>query len=978
MIDFSTITGIRIPESDVLEITDQNGLILWVVGGPKEIILEMTKITSNTYAGETTYSSEKFIALNVYPKTNGTVSITYGDLTKTITDTTGAESPNAQRVFFGTFNGVSDTVTTPDSGTVTITGDYYAVGRASFSTSSKETSTVPIKAVISLGKVTSIPASAFNGCNNIENIELPRTLKTIGTSAFANCSSLKDIVIPGNITSIGDSAFSACTTLESVTISGATDIGGSAFSGCTMLEKVEMPKATFIGMSAFSDCSSLTSITIPDSVSGIPYLAFDGCTSLTSVTIPDSVTGIGDKAFYECTSLRELELPNSLEIIGATAFNGCPLETIHIPASVVNIGDAPWQRGTVDTNITVDPNNTYYHMDSNCLIESNTHRLIQSFNGNTTIPSTTKIIGPYAFAGCSTPAEIVCPNGLESIGRGAFADCTGLTSIIIPDTVTSMDHPIFNTNCDQLESLTFPYIYTGSTGDVFGEFFQGSTPSTEQYNKTPSALKTIHITSGDIPYEAFYNINCVETIILGDGVTKVGSSAFAKNYNIKHLSIGKGITKIEGGAFSEARLQDIYFNAVAMEDMNDTGLFVSSSTRTNVTIGNSVTRIPANIFGSSDLNDTSNIQNVEFEEGSVCESIGDTAFRASSIQNINLPSGITSIGEFAFQNCRNLTSVEIPNSVTNIGRSAFAGYTKLTGNTWENAVYLGNTENPYLYLWKPLNTDISAITLHKNTKTLDVEALSSCTSLASISVEAENAKYSAVGNCLLDTENMALVKGCNNSIIPTNRGITSIGERAFYRCAGLTGITIPDSVTSIGDVAFNSCSSLTRVTIPDSVTEIGSSAFAYCSNLTSINIPDGVTSISGSMFSNCDRLTSIVIPDSVTSIGDSAFEHCTSLTSVTIPDSVTSIGDHAFRLCDNLTSVTFGKGVTSIGKYAFYLDSSLETLTFLAETPPVIDTSVSITSTIPTTVTQIIVPKGCADAYKNTFYSWRDYIVEVE
>ena len=111
------------------------------------------------------------------------------------------------------------------------------------------------------------------------------------------------------------------------------------------------------------------------------------------------------------------------------------------------------------------------------------------------------------------------------------------------------------------------------------------------------------------------------------------------------------------------------------------------------------------------------------------------------------------------------------------------------------------------------------------------------------------------------------------------------------------------SVTSIGERAFYGCSGLTSVEIPNSVTSIGNSAFSRCSGLTSVVIPNSVTSIGGGAFNNCSSLTSIEIPNSVTSIGDQAFEDCKALTSVTIPNSVTSIGSEAFYGCSGLKEV---------------------------------------------------------------------------
>ena len=112
--------------------------------------------------------------------------------------------------------------------------------------------------------------------------------------------------------------------------------------------------------------------------------------------------------------------------------------------------------------------------------------------------------------------------------------------------------------------------------------------------------------------------------------------------------------------------------------------------------------------------------------------------------------------------------------------------------------------------------------------------------------------------------------------------VTLIRSNAFYNCANVTSITIPNSVTSIEYGAFSACSNLTSITIPESVTSIGSLAFYYCYSLKSITIPEGVTSIKERTFSGCEGLTSITIPESVTSIDDFAFAVCESLTSVTI------------------------------------------------------------------------------------------------
>lgn len=187
----------------------------------------------------------------------------------------------------------------------------------------------------------------------------------------------------------------------------------------------------------------------------------------------------------------------------------------------------------------------------------------------------------------------------------------------------------------------------------------------------------------------------------------------------------------------------------------------------------------------------------------------------SDIKKVVIESGVTSIGDHAFDGCSSLSSVTIPSSVTSIGDFAFYGCHSLT-----------------------------SIAIPNNVTSIGFSAFESCSGLTSITIP---------------------------------NSVTSIGKFAFESCKGLISVSIPNSLTSIEEGTFYGCSSLISVTIPNSVTNIGYNAFRGCSSLTSVTFGNNVAIIGEQAFSGCWSLTSITIPHSVTSIGGWAFSSSRSL-----------------------------------------------------------------------------------------------------
>jgi hypothetical protein len=227
--DFSKIAELSTARGKLVELKNSAGRVIWAVqsadGG--KVILEVEKITSDTYAGETTYTDESFINLMLSVPVGHTATVTYGGVTRTLVsdeaDDTYGLGYNTLHAIFGTFNGVDYNAETPSSGTLTIEGDYTSIACSSFNSANKTTAYCNcVKAIVSLGGIELIGSYGFYNCADITNVPFPNTIKSIGINAFSNCTGLDSIEFPNGLEQISSGAFDGCTNLKRITFKNTT------------------------------------------------------------------------------------------------------------------------------------------------------------------------------------------------------------------------------------------------------------------------------------------------------------------------------------------------------------------------------------------------------------------------------------------------------------------------------------------------------------------------------------------------------------------------------------------------------------------------------------------------------------------------------------------------------------------------------------------------------------------------------------
>lgn len=861
------------------------------------------------------------------------------------------------------------------------------------------------------------PAPWYDKRSGIQSVEIEEGVTSIGNSAFYDCTKITYAIIPNSVTGIGDDAFGGCA-FTSVTIpKSVTSIGRLVFTSCNKLTAINVDKdntkfCSVDGVLFNKDQTKLIqypgglqgAYTVPNTVTNIGDDAFNLCSGLTDVTIPSGVTRIGYGAFFS-TSLKTVEIPETVTGMGWNAFNGCKYLT------AINVSPKNTTFCSVD--------GVWFYKDLTKVI-----RYPQAKSGEFILPDNLTTIGQYAFSNSPGLTAISIGSKVTSIGEMAFYGCSGLKSI----TTHAVQPPVCDDeDCFNGVDKSIPvYVPLESldaynNAPVWKDFTNIQSPCVSAsgtcgtdltWELTCDGVLTIsgegEMANWDKYHHHPWGSFDVKSVVIKEGVTSIGDYAFRDCFQIRFISIPNSVKYVWGYAF-------LGCNGLESVDLGSSVTTIGSfafegcTALTSVVIPKSVTSI-----GEAPFRGCSSLESIVVEAGCVgydsrdnCNAIIDKtnswlgplliqgckntvvptgfqlvisnyAFSGTGLTSLELPQGVTSIREYAFQNCSSLTSITIPSGITEIANYTFQDCSSLSSVT-----ILGKLTNIGNYAFSGC-TKLADFAIPATVTSIGKYAFYNCSSLTSVTIP----------DGMYYTDESVFSNCAGLAALTLHKNITSLGANSFYNCKGLQeihcyAVTPPTCKTD----ALYGVSSSTKLYVPEESVETYSNTAPWSNfNITAIplpygtcgdnitwNVTDSVLTISGTGAMNCSEpwsfyspsIKSLVIGEGVTDLGNIYFTDCSSLVSIevaadnpafctiddvlfnkdktvliqypvgnkraeyVIPATVDSIGAASFEVCENLTSVIIPASVIKIGEIAFYGCTGLQSITCESSTPPV-------------------------------------------
>lgn len=436
-------------------------------------------------------------------------------------------------------------------------------------------------------------------------------------------------------------------------------------------------------------------------------------------------------------------------------------------------------------------------------------------------------IGSSTFDGYTSLKSIKLASTVKSIGNNAFSN-TGITSLNLPEGLESIGIGAFY-NCEKMTELKLPESLTTLNNGAFA-FCKGLTAVT-----LPSKITFI----GALAFEECTGLT---SITIPENVTEIRNQAFYYCTALTMVELPKALQTVGDNAFYETKLQDVYY-AGTEEDWGKIAIGVKNEPLTNAnlhcmgavvvvsgTCGDALTwkldsKNTLTISGTGAMTDYTKSGVAPWNED--YEEIGFVV-----IEN-----GVTTIGEYAFENCTLLESVAIPDSVEKIGKYAFSDCSALKRISLPNSIaQIGD------HAFRASGLEV--VKIPEGVTLLGDGTFARCPNLQTVELPST-----------LQTirENAFIGSGLNKIVLPEN--LKYIGYECFYECTNLEEIKIPDS--TLDYAVFEGCSSLKKVTLSKGLKRINQNMFSMCHNLTEITIPDSITYIGEGGFFRCEKLKDV-------------------------------------------------------------------------------------------------------------------------
>ena len=643
-------------------------------------------------------------------------------------------------------------------------------------------------------QVSEIANYAFQGCDKLESLVIPNTVKKIGVYAFTGCSKLLNISFPESLEDVMAGALYECAWYDNQP-DGLVYVGNLLYryKGIAPTGVITINEGTkaVLGL-AFSNQPNITSVILPESVTSVHMQAFGDCPNLESVTLPTWLSVIEDYTFQNCSKLQNINLPLGLDQIGKGAFAGCSSLTIlDWPLQLKNIGArAFYNCNQLDGIENISPNIEKIGANAfgNTAWESKQpsgylyiHNIFYAYTGEVTdsmhieIKKGTTYISGGAVSRCVTKineystknvvSKVTIPNSVTEIEDETFRSCHNLDTIIC----TSVEPPLISENTFNL---------------------------TLQKNKhvllVPIKALDIYSWWGLRPYEAapywnnFTNVKPITDPYVYDPMY------FEKDSIQYHIT---------NDTLAPYEVEVTHWYGLEQWDME--GYNYPELTTAN---------IPASVTykGTTYL----------------VTRVGKKAFYcAPQLQHVTIGENVKIIDERAFAVCRNLSQVVIGENVDSILLNAFASGT----------------------------SKIKALDIPKNVKFIENKSLSAY-SLEAINVHPDNANYTSVDGVLFNKQKNYLqefprskattymipdcVDTIGNLAFASNHNIISISfspnsqlkhieKEAFMGCIFMQRLELPTSLQSIEERAFNNCCSLEAITSMNPTPPVMSNRYNY-------------------------------------------------------------------------------------------------------------------------------------------------------